>query len=138
MRRCFPTARVGVVPADAGATSVLSVYGNHLPCLFPQHGPGKKHERPIALEGWQEQHVAEAPWRLLRGMLFSDGCRFVNRTGPYRYASYDFSNRSQDILGIFAATCDQVGVDYRRNRERIRICRRPSVALLDAHVGAKW
>ena len=25
----------------------------HWPCLFPQHGPGRKHERPIVLEDWQ-------------------------------------------------------------------------------------
>ena len=138
LRRCFPDARVGMVGADAGATSILSVYGSHLPCLFPQHGPGKKHERPIVLEVWQEQHVAAAPFAFLKGLLRSDGCRFVNRTGPYAYASYDFSNRSQDILGLFTDACDQVGVTYRRNAERIRVCRRPAVALLDEHVGPKW
>jgi hypothetical protein len=39
--------------ADGGSTVVLWVYHRHLSCLFPQHGPGKKHERPIELEPWQ-------------------------------------------------------------------------------------
>ena len=25
----------------------------HWPCLFPQHGPGRKHTRKIELEQWQ-------------------------------------------------------------------------------------
>ena len=28
-------------------------HGAHWPCLLPQHGPGKKHERPIVLADWQ-------------------------------------------------------------------------------------
>ena len=30
----------------------LSCYSKHWPCLFPQHGPGRKHTRPIVLETW--------------------------------------------------------------------------------------
>jgi len=37
------------------------VYNAHLPCLLPQHGEGKKHERRIFLENWQHDFVAEAP-----------------------------------------------------------------------------
>lgn len=28
----------------------VSMYSKHWPCLFPQHGPGKKHHRQITLE----------------------------------------------------------------------------------------
>jgi hypothetical protein len=31
----------------------VSSYWKHWPCLFPQHGPGRKHERRIALVPWQ-------------------------------------------------------------------------------------
>ena len=36
------------------APGVVVVQSNwkHWPCLFPQHGPGRKHERPIVLEDW--------------------------------------------------------------------------------------
>ena len=35
----------------------------HWPCLFPQHGPGRKHERKIRLEAWQRDR-RRAPGRL--------------------------------------------------------------------------
>src|SRR3954469_14295206 len=41
---------VADVSAQGGSMRVLCVYSSHLPCLFPQHGAGKKHERPIVLE----------------------------------------------------------------------------------------
>ena len=137
LRVTFSRHRVGAVFADEGSTVVLHVYDSHLPCLFPQHGAGKKHLRRINLEGWQWACVEVAPWAFLRGCLWSDGCRFVNRTGRYAYPSYDFSNRSCDILDLFAWTCDGVGVSYRRYPRSIRIYQRASVALLDEHVGPK-
>lgn len=39
----------------------------HWPCLFPQHGPGRKHERRIALEPWQQAIVDAHPWEFIRG-----------------------------------------------------------------------
>ena len=115
----------------------LHAYHGHWICLFPQHGSGKKHDRPIVLEPWQREFVDAAPWALLRGLIRSDGCVFVNRTGRYAYESYDFSNLSSDILDLFAATCDAVGVEYRRYRISVRIYRRASVALMLEHVGRK-
>ena len=46
---------------------------------FPQHGPGRKHKRPIVLEAWQQAIVEAHPWQFLRGLLHSDGCRTINR-----------------------------------------------------------
>jgi hypothetical protein len=107
------------------------------PEAFPQHGPGRKHERPIVLEPWQRRCVEGAPWAFLRGCFRADGCVFVNRTGRYEYVSYDFRNRSSDILDLFSATCDLVGVEHRRYAERIRVYRRASVALLMDEIGVK-
>ena len=104
LRRCFPHNRVGRVCVHDGAEVVLHVYSAHLSCLFPQHGPGKKHDREIALEGWQRDIVDAAPWAFLRGCIRSDGCVFVNRTGRYEYLSYGFPNHSSDILDLFEAT----------------------------------
>lgn len=56
----------------------LKAYSQHWPCLLPQHGPGKKQNRSIVLEPWQEQVVAEHPGRLLRGLFNSDGWRGHN------------------------------------------------------------
>jgi hypothetical protein len=135
--RCFPTSSIGAVRADAGAAVMVFVYSSHLACLFPQHGRGKKHERRIALEDWQQELLAEAPWSFLRGCIQSDGCSFVNRTGPYAYLTYDFCNYSADIRQLFTATCDHVGVRYRATGHRVRVNRRQSVALMEAHIGIK-
>jgi hypothetical protein len=137
LARCFRANRVGEVRADDGATVVLSVSSSHMTCLFPQHGAGKKHERRIVLEPWQQRCIERAPWAFLRGSFRADGCVFVNRTGPYKYVSYDFRNRSADILDLFSATCDLVGVEHRRYAERICVYRRASVALLMDEIGVK-
>jgi hypothetical protein len=137
LRRVFPACQVGRVVADRGSTVVLWVYHRHLACLFPQHGPGKKHERPMELEAWQTGLVAEAPWSFLRGCIRSDGCSFVNRTGRYSYLSYEFRNWSDEILGIFATTCSGLGLQPPQYADRVRLCRRADVAELLTHVGVK-
>lgn len=137
LRRCFPQARTGRVSVHEGRMIVLYVYSSHLACLFPQHGPGKKHERSVKLEPWQQTHVDAAPFSFLRGLVRSDGCIFLNKTGPYVYESYDFANHSQDLLDLFGATCDAVGVEYRRYARHIRIYRRASVAKMLERVGRK-
>ncbi len=155
LHRCFPENPVGQPKAPTSAWSgrsdtlvILSVYSRHLGCLFPQHGPGRKHERRIALEDWQMKLLEASPWRLLRGCIRSDGCAFMNRTDihraqPYEYLSYDFSNRSKDIIDLFTTACDLAGIhDYRvcgqaTGRWDVRINRRASVALMLEHVGRK-
>jgi hypothetical protein len=143
LERCFAGNSVGMSRSAKGTTTILSVYSRHLPCLFPQHGPGKKHERRILLEDWQTACVESTPMNFIRGLLLSDGCYFVNRTGVYRYPSYDFSNYSADIADLFAEACDLVGIRYRRTRAEstgrinIRVIRRESVEVLLRTVGVK-
>ncbi|MFI9160772.1 helix-turn-helix domain-containing protein [Kitasatospora aureofaciens] len=129
----------------------VKVYSNHLICRFPQHGPGKKHERGIALEPWQQEIVDAHPWEFLRGLIHSDGCRITNwatRTVDgvvrrYEYPRYFFTNTSTDIIGLFTATLDAVGVQWKASIPRptgqvnISIARKDSVALMDAHIGPK-
>lgn len=57
----------------------IRAYDRAWPCLFPQHGPGRKHARPIILANWQAEIVSEHPGRLLRGLIHSDGWRGLNR-----------------------------------------------------------
>ena len=42
--------------ACVGCTEVAS-FSKHWPCLFPQHGPGRKHQRRIELAPWQQELV---------------------------------------------------------------------------------
>ncbi len=130
--------------------SNVKVYSKHLHCLFPQHGPGKKHDRHIALEPWQ-QHIVDAhPWEFIRGLIHSDGCRITNWTTRlvagerkrYEYPRYFFSNKSDDIRKLCTDTLDKVGVEWTtlaRGSDpfNISIARKASVALMDTHVGPK-
>jgi hypothetical protein len=117
--------------------ATLHACHRHWTCLFPQHGPGKKHDREIVLEPWQTNLVARAPWAFLRGCIRSDGCVYPNRTGRYVYESYEFANHSTGILGLFASTCASLGVECRVYAKAVRIYRRASVALMLEHVGRK-
>lgn len=129
----------------------VKVYFKHLKCLFPQHGPGKKHERAIELHAWQREIVDEHPWEFIRGLIHSDGCRITNWTEKviggkrkrYEYARYFFTNTSTDILRLFTDTLDKVGVEWRpcnqsRSAQNVSVARKASVALMDAHVGPKY
>jgi hypothetical protein len=120
----------------------VRAYDRAWPCLFPQHGPGRKHARPIILADWQAEIVREHPGRLLRGLIHSDGWRGLNRVHvkgrDYAYPRYQFSNRSDDIRRLFTDTCDLMGIAWRPwGCWHISVARRDAVSLLDEHVGPK-
>jgi hypothetical protein len=137
MAHVVPDNNVGRQHSHEGRMVTLYAYHQQWSCLFPQHGPGKKHDRTIALEPWQHELLAQAPWSFLRGCIRSDGCVFINRTGRYSYETYDFMNLSRGIRELFASTCAQVGVECRVYPKRVRVNRRASVALMLEHVGRK-
>ena len=117
---------------------VLGGYWKHWPCLFPQHGVGRKHRRRIRLRRWQSAIAREHPERLLRGLIQADGCRVENRVNGRAYPRYFFSNRSADILAIFCRACDDLGLAWTRpSAKHVSIARRPGVARLDDLVGPK-
>lgn len=128
----------------------VSSASKHWPCLFPQHGAGKKHERPILLEPWQQEVVDAHPWEFIRGLIHSDGCRITNWTTRlvagvtkrYEYPRYFFTNKSDDIRKLYTDTLDKLGVEWThctRNGDpyNISVAKKASVALLDTHVGPK-
>ena len=117
---------------------VVSLYSKHWPCLLPQHGPGKKHLRPIRLEPWQELLVKQATEEFIRGLIDSDGCRVVANDRGVRSVRYHFSNRSDDIRGIFCAALDDLGIPWTRPSQYIiAVYRKAAVARLDEFVGPK-
>ncbi|WP_328919075.1 transcriptional regulator [Streptomyces jietaisiensis] len=129
----------------------VTCYSKHWPCLFPQHGPGRKHERAIVLEPWQQEIVDAHPWEFVRGLIHSDGCRIVNWTTRlvggerkrYEYPRYFFTNVSGDIRQLLTDTLDKLGVAWtlctrKGNPFNISVARRASVALMDVHVGPKY
>jgi hypothetical protein len=52
---------------------ILTVSWKHWPCLFPQHGPGRKHERTLPLGDWQRDNIETHLGDFLRGLFHSDG-----------------------------------------------------------------
>jgi hypothetical protein len=129
-----------------GCTEVISC-SRHWPCLFPQHGAGRKHMRKIELQPWQLAIVTAYPGRLARGLFHSDGYRGVNRVRRclgdgdhwYEYPRYLFSNESGDILRLCGETLDRLGVAWRFSRRNaLSVARREAVAWLDEFVGPKY
>jgi hypothetical protein len=111
-----PSSVCGV--RQTGCTMIKS-YSKHWACLFPQHGPGRKHQRKIELAHWQEVIVRRYPGEFARGLFHSGGWRGVNR--------------------VRRTLADQLGVAWRYSRRNsISVARRVAVARLDEFVGPKY
>jgi hypothetical protein len=145
MSAVMPMSRVFRVQ-QTGCTMVKS-YSKHWPCLFPQHGPGRKHLRKIELREWQEVIVRKCSGEFAKGLFHSDGWRGVNRVRRtladgdhwYEYPRYQFSNESSDILRLCGEALDRLGVVWRFSRPNvISVARREAVARLDEFVGLKY
>lgn len=136
IRSVMPRNAVGRV--DRGTWIEVSSYSRSWPCLFPQHGRGKKHERRIVLEAWQWELVELAPDLLIRGLIHSDGCRFENTgRGGWRHPRYVFSNASADIRAIFERACGLLGLHTTRAPRAVYVSRKADVARMDEFVGPK-
>jgi hypothetical protein len=132
--------------AKVGCTDIKST-SKHWLCLFPQHGPGRKHQRKIELEPWQERIVAEYPGDFARGLFHSDGCRAINRVRRplkdgdrwYEYPRYFFVNHSADIHRLCGEALDRLEVLWLFSKPTtISVARGKSVARLDQFVGPKY
>jgi hypothetical protein len=120
-------------------------YSKSWPCLFPQHGTGKKHLRPIFLADWQQQLAKRWPDQLLKGLIHSDGCRSYStgRSG-WTQPRYAFANVSTDITSIFCSACDCLGLRWTASFPKkesaavsIYVSRKADVAKLDEFIGPK-
>ncbi|MEU3022897.1 LAGLIDADG family homing endonuclease [Nocardiopsis alba] len=148
---------VKVFMADRPGCTAIKAASKHWPCVFPQHGPGKKHDRPILLEPWQRRIVDEHPQALVRGLIHSDGCRVINRIRKassgaeaeyHEYPRYHFTNASTDIIDILTHALDRLDIAWKihvnkrmpryRDAHIVSISRRNAVARLDDFVGPKY
>jgi hypothetical protein len=108
---------VHVRPRKTDRGVIVEAAYKHWPEVLPQHGPGRKHNRPIVLSDWQRSIVDRRPQAFLRGLIHSDGCRTINR---------------------FCEYCDHLGIRRTQSNPRnISVSHRPSVARLDEFVGPK-
>ncbi|WP_433185429.1 transcriptional regulator [Actinoallomurus sp. CA-150999] len=145
IRAIRPDNKVRFLPL--GGCTEINSHSKHWPCMFPQHGPGKKHTRKITLDGWQQELVERFTKPFVRGLIHSDGSRSTNRvrhateTGDrwYEYPRYFFTNESADITQLFTDALDRLGIAWRHsNRNNISVARRDAVARLDGFVGPKY
>jgi hypothetical protein len=136
--------KVGRVPR-VGCTE-LGAYSRHWPCFFPQHGEGMKHLRPIVLATWQTAIVEAQPRPFIRGLIQSDGWRGENVAIRHTelavlrrtYTRYLFTNKSDDIRGLFCWALDLLDVHWTQsNQWTISVSRRKDVGFLDSFVGPK-
>ena len=129
LRRCAHAAATARAPEPAPGDRCVRVVGSskRWPEAFPQHGPGRKHERKIELAAWQREIVDRFPQEFLRGLLHSDGCRTVNRfkttlpsgrVAEYAYPRWFFSNRSAEIRALFCEYCERLGVRWTQSNPR--------------------
>ena len=116
------------IERDEPSNVEVSAYSKSWPCLFPQHGRGRKHERSIALDPLQRELVERNPRGLLRGLVHSDGCRFMNSGRNWRWPRYSFKNRSDDIRAIFCDACDLLGVRWTTAPHTVYVSRKADVA----------
>lgn len=123
--------------SSCGESDVLCVSHPALIRAFPQHGPGRKHLRPITLEDWQLELTWAHPGALIRGLKFRTKLP-SGRIASYSYVRYFFSNLSADIRQIFIDHCQLLGIRVTQSNHRnLTVSHRNSVAVLEELVGPK-
>jgi hypothetical protein len=146
MRATLPTSRANRRLTVSNCYEVYS-FSRAWPCLFPQRGPGMKHQRRIWLSEWQQELAERWPEALLRGLIHSDGCRFTNTRGSsdtWSAPRYAFSNVSTDLTSIFCTACDKLDLRWtgafpegQRKAVTIYVSRKDDVARMDEFIGPK-
>jgi hypothetical protein len=142
IRAVLPRNRVHVTRRSPHNVAIIGCASKALPLLFPQHGPGHKHLRTIELTDWQRSITFTHAEELIRGLVHSDGSRYVARQRTngrvYAYPRYSFKNKSTGIMQIFCDHLDLIGIGWTlTGPDQAQIARRDSVTALDAFVGAK-
>ncbi|HLX51217.1 MAG TPA: helix-turn-helix domain-containing protein [Streptosporangiaceae bacterium] len=146
-KRVMPSSSVSLRSRPGIACTYVQSFSKHWPCLFPQHGSGKKHERKIELEPWQQSIVDGRAGDFARGLFHSDGYRGSNRVCRHRpngdrwyeYPRYLFTNHSADILRLCGEALDMLHVEWCFSKPTvISVARRDAVARLDEFVGPKY
>lgn len=95
----------------------------HWPCMFPQHGTGRKHERTLGMHAWQWDIVEQHPAEFLRGLFHSDGCRAKNwatqivggERKRYDYPRWHFTNESAEIMSWCGLALDMLEIPWRQS-----------------------
>lgn len=120
--------------------NLITVYSRKLVDLFPQHGPGKKHQRKLELAEWQRTIINKYPSEFLRACFQSDGCIYTLKNGG-RY--YSFSNMSEDIMDWFLSALSSIGINKQKTRSVkskifiVQISKKSDVEILQSIIAYK-
>jgi hypothetical protein len=138
----MPKNRATVRPRSISNAADIVCYSKAWPVLLPQYGAGRKHTRDVSLRLWQLSITVVHAKSLIRGLIHSDGCRFIAiqrvKDKPYAYPRYCFKNRSLEILETFCTHLDLLDIPWTKpGPESIQVARRKGVVALDEFVGAK-
>ena len=117
LTRLFDGNKISEAPNPNTKCVVVSVYNNHLPLFFPQHGPNCKHTRDVSLKDWQWDMVKKEPECFIKGLIDSDGTYYTQtQKAPngkeYIYQRYSFTNSSKNILDMVEKTLSLLGIKY--------------------------
>lgn len=139
----------------SGNCTYVNSYSKQWLNLIPQANnitKGMKCTHNVSLVDWQHDLVLQYPREFLRGLFWTDGCRYTNTVNvkgkQYQYPSYSFVNTSKDIVDILTEVLDNIGVEYKtlwrsptglgkHHVCQVRIGKRHDVELLDQFIGSK-
>lgn len=80
----------------------------------------------------------QATKEFVLGLIHSDGCRVVANDRGVTSIRYHFSNRSEDIIGLFTAALDALEIPWTRSTKYIvSIYRKAATTRLDTFIGPK-
>lgn len=117
LSKLLPDNKVSVTHSSKESScSDVSCYSRLLPIIFPQHGKGLKCDRDVSLKDWQLNYVKQYPKAFLKGLMKSDGCRYISTSKSkdkiYQRPMYGFTNASKDIAKMFMWCCDTLDIHY--------------------------
>jgi hypothetical protein len=145
----FPNKKVTFYKKPTSNCYDIKVTAINLHELFP-HGRGAKHSRKISLMDWQKGIVREFPQKCIKGLIQSDGTRYVAdiKRYPHRVV-YQFSNCSIDIHHILHELTSIENIDFTFRQMKFKkssthadsfitsFYKRSAVAILDSFIGPK-
>jgi hypothetical protein len=80
----------------------------------------------------------QATEEFVLGLIHSDGYRVVANDRGVKRIRYHFSNRSEDIIGLFTAALDHLEIPWTRSTKYIdSIDRKAATARMDEFIGPK-
>jgi hypothetical protein len=135
IREVAPANGVGQV--SHGTWVEVYCYSKSWPCLFPQHGPGKKHQRRIVLTDWQTTPADRWPEQLARGLIHSGRVPLSEQRRELVMAALQLHAGVRQHPVDLVRRVQPARVHRTKARTTIYVSRKADVAVLDGFIGRK-